>query len=107
MDRSFDQDALEAIVHLLGNKVDLRAFDLLSTAVDDLHWQAGTNIGCPLRGNINVSFQLRVLVNCGEQRLRRNIVSNVNGNIANDSCEWGSQMVIGELALLRNARGLR
>ena len=75
-------------------------------AGNDLHRQSHANVAGAFRWNIDVSFQIRVLVNRGQQGLRGNVVADVNGNVTDDSVERRSQVVVRQLALLGDARGL-
>ena len=94
------------VVHLLRNEIDFRALDQLPAAGDDLHRKAHADIRRALGGNVDVGFQLGVLIHGGQQRLRRNVVADVHRNVAHDAGERSGQVVIGKLALLGNARRL-
>src|ERR1700685_3317088 len=102
---SLHQNTLNRVVHLLRNEIDLRAFNQLTSARNNLNRQVHADIACSLRWNVNIGFYISVLVNRRQQCLLRNIITEVDRDVPDDPIERGSQVVIRQLALLGYASG--
>ena len=62
MNRRFHQYALERVVHLLRDEIDLRALHEFPAACDNLDGKPHAYIGGPFRGNVDVGFEFRVFI---------------------------------------------
>ncbi len=70
MHRGLHQDALYRVIHLRRDEVDLGGLDRLSGAGHDLDRQPHLNAAGEIGRDVNVGFQVLVLVHRGQQRCR-------------------------------------
>ncbi len=78
-------------------------FDLtrsLAGAVENLYRQTLRTSPGTLCGNVDVSLEVRVLVDGREQSRRRDVIAEVNRDIADDAGKRSANFVVGELLLL-------
>ena len=107
MQRRFHQDALNGRVHLLRNKVDLRALNQPPCTRDNLYRETLLHVRGEVGRDVDIGLKFFVFIHRGQQRGRGNVVADVYRNISDDARERRRQMVVGELALLGHARGRR
>ena len=68
--------------------------------VEDLDREAGADLHGALGGDVDVGFEVGVLVDGGEQGGGGDVVAEVDGDVADDAGEGGADLVVGELLLL-------
>jgi len=97
----FGEDALQTVIDLGRDEADGGACEDFAGGVENLDGQAGANVRGALRGDVDVGFEIPVLVDCGQEGGGRDVVAEVDGDVADDSGERCADLVVGELLLLR------
>ena len=89
-------------------KIDLRLLQQLAGVVHQLHIQPQAHLAGALRGNVDVGFQILVLIHCGQhvggEFDRRSKVAHMHRNVAHHAVKRRADGVVGQLLLLRLAR---
>ena len=93
------EDALQAVIDLGGNEADGGLREDVAGGVEDIDGQTGADLGGALGGNVDVGFEIGVLVDGGEQGRGRDVVAEMHGNVADDAGEGRADVVVGELLL--------
>ena len=101
-DLGFGEDALQAVIDLRREETD-GGFERgrFAGGVEDLDGQAGADLRGTLSGDVDVGFEIGVLVDGGEKGGGGDVVAEVNRNVADDAGEGSADIVVGELLLLR------
>src|ERR1700744_2128994 len=94
---SLCKDPLQLIIHLRRNKADRGALDLLPAVVQNIDRQARTYLAGALRRNVDICFEIAIFIDRCQQSGGRNIISQMDWDIAHNSVEGCTDAVICQL----------
>jgi hypothetical protein len=89
-DACLGEDALQAVVDLRGDEVDLGLDEDLACGVEDLYRKSVADAPGAFGWDVDVRFEIGVLVYGGEQGGGGDVVAEVNGDVADDTVEGGA-----------------
>src|ERR1700757_2580736 len=79
------QNALKAVIHLGGDKVDVRVLDKLAAIFEDIDRETAFHLGCALRRDIDVRLKIAALVHRCERYSWRYVIAYMNRNVAHQA----------------------
>ncbi len=104
-DLGFGEDALQAIIDLRGEKADGGFGENVVGGVEDLDGEAGADLRGALSGDVDVGFQVGVLVDGGEDGCGGDVIAEMDGDVADYAVERSTDVVVVELPLLGVGKG--
>ena len=99
------EDALEAVVDLRREEADGGFDHGLAGVIEDLYGKAPADLSGALGGDVDVGFEISVLVDGGEDGGGRDIVAEVDRDVADDAGVGSADLVVGELLPLGSGEG--
>jgi hypothetical protein len=103
--RCLGENALHAVVDLGGEEADGGFGEDGSLGVEDVNGEAGANLCGALGGDVDVGFEVGVLIDSGEEGGGGDEVAEVDGDVAYDTVEGRTDLEVGELLLLGVGEG--